>query len=157
MLSWLMHRSFQVLIGSNTIFGTRLMFLTNGFSFFRVIYLNCPIKMLRLWQSYLDVVCVSLKTYFYLFKMSYSVQFYSVTQSCLTPCDPMDCGMPGLLVYHQLLEFTQIHVHWVGDAIQPSHPLSSPSPSAVNLSQHQGLFQWVSFSHQVAKVLEFQL
>ena len=71
--------------------------------------------------------------------------------------DPMDCSMPGLPVHHQLLEFTQTHVHWLGDAIQPSHPLSSPSPVTFNLSQHQGLFQWVSSSHQVAKVLEFQL
>ena len=62
-----------------------------------------------------------------------------------------------LPVHHQLLEFTQIHVHWVGDAIQPSHPLLSPSPPAFNLSQHQGLFKWVSSLHQVAKVLEFQL
>ena len=64
----------------------------------------------------------------------------------------MDCSMPGLPVHHQLPEFTQTHVHWVGDAIQPFHPLSSPSPPAFNLAQHQGLFQWVSSSHQVAKV-----
>ena len=70
-----------------------------------------------------------------------SVQFTSVTQSCLTLCDPMNCSMPGLPVHHQLPEFTQTHVHWVGDAIQPSHLLSSPSPPAFNLSQHQGLFQ----------------
>ena len=69
----------------------------------------------------------------------------------------MNCSMPGLPVHHQLPESTQTHVHWVGDAIQPSYPLSSPSPPAFNLSQHQGLFQWVSSSHQVAKVLEFQL
>ena len=69
----------------------------------------------------------------------------------------MDCSTPGLPVHHQLPEFTQSHVHWVGDAIQPSHPLLSPSPPVLNLSQHQGLFQWVSSSHQVAKVLEFQL
>ena len=69
----------------------------------------------------------------------------------------MDCSTPGLPVHHQLLEFTQTHVHRVSDAIQPSHPLSSPSPPTFNLSQHQGLFQWVSSSHQVAKVLEFQL
>ena len=69
----------------------------------------------------------------------------------------MNCSTPGLPVHHQLLEFTQTHVHWVGDAIQPSHPLSSSSPPALNLSQHQGLFKWVSSSHQVAKVLEFQL
>ena len=85
-----------------------------------------------------------------------SVQFSSVAQSCLTLCDPMDSSTPGLRVHHQLPELTQIHVHWVGDAIQPSHPLSSPSP-ALNLSQHQGLFQWVSSSHRVAKILEFQL
>ena len=66
---------------------------------------------------------------------------YSVTQSCLTLCDPMDCSMPGLPVHHQLLEFTQTHVHSVSDAIQPSHPLSSPSPPAFNLSQHQGLIK----------------
>ena len=69
----------------------------------------------------------------------------------------MNRSTPGLPVHHQLLEFTQTHVHWVGDAIQPSHPLSSPSPPALNLSQHQGLFKWVSSSHQVAKILEFQL
>ena len=86
-----------------------------------------------------------------------SVQFSSVTQSCPTLCDPMDCSMPGLPVHYQLPEFTQTHVHWVGDAIQPSHPLSSPFPPAFNLSQLQGLFQWVSSSHQVAEVLEFQL
>ena len=86
-----------------------------------------------------------------------SVQFSSVTQSCLTLCNPMDCSMPGFLAHHQLAELAQTHVHWVGDAIQPSHPLLSASPPAFNHSQHQGLFQWVSSSHQVAKVLEFQL
>ena len=87
---------------------------------------------------------------------SFGIQFSSVAQSCLTLCDPMNRSTPGLLVHYQLLESTQTHVHWVGDAIQPSHPLSSPSP-ALNLSQHPGLFKWVSSSHQVAKVLEFQL
>ena len=86
----------------------------------------------------------------------YHVQFSSVAQSCLTLCNPMDRSTPGLLVHHQLLEFTQTRVHWVSDAIQPSHYLSSPSPPAFNLSQHQGLFKWVSSSHQVAKVLLFQ-
>ena len=71
-------------------------------------------------------------------------QFSSVAQSCLTLCNPMDCSMPGLPVHHQLPEFTQTHVHWVSDAIQPSHPLSSPSPSIFTLSQHQGFFKWVS-------------
>ena len=85
------------------------------------------------------------------------IQFSSVTQSCLTLCDPMNCNMPGLPVHHQLLEFTQAHAHWVGDAIEPSHLLSSPSPPAFNLSQHQGLFKWFSSSHKVAKLLEFQL
>ena len=83
--------------------------------------------------------------------------FSSVTQSHPTLCDPINCSTPGLSVHHQLPESTQTHVHWVGDAIQPSHPLSSTSPSALNLSQHQGLFKWVSSSYQVAKVLEFQL
>ena len=72
-------------------------------------------------------------------------------------CDPMDCSTPGLPIHHQLLKLAQTHVHQVGDAIQTAHPLSSPSPPAFNVSQHQGLFQLVSFSHQVAKVLEFQL
>ena len=90
-------------------------------------------------------------------KSTKSIQFSSVPQLCPTVCDPMDCSMTGLPVHHQLSEFTQTHVHWVGDAIQPSHPLSSPSPPTFNLSQHQGLFQWVSSLHQVAKVLEFQL
>ena len=86
-----------------------------------------------------------------------SVQFSSVRQSCLTLCDPMDYSMPGLPVHHQLPEFIQTHVHWVGDAIQPSHPLSASSLLTFNLSQHQGLFKWVSSLHQVAKVLECQL
>ena len=89
--------------------------------------------------------------------MAMSVQFTSVTQSCPTLCDAMDCSMPGFPVHHQLPEHTQTHVHWVSDAIQPSHPLSSPSLPAFNLSQHQDLFQWVHSLHQVAKVLEFQL
>ena len=84
-----------------------------------------------------------------------SFQFSSVAQSCPTLCDPMDCNTPGFSVHHQLLEFVQTHVHQVSDAIQPSHPLLSPSPPIFNLSQHQGLFQLVS--SQVAKVLEFQI
>ena len=84
-------------------------------------------------------------------------QFSSVVQSCPTLCDPMNRSTPGLPVHHQLPEFSQTHVHRVGNAIQPSHPLSSPSPPAPNPSQHQGLFQWVNSSHEVTKVLEFQL
>ena len=86
-----------------------------------------------------------------------SVQFSSVVQSCPTLCNPMNCRTPGLPVHHHLSEFTQTHVHRVSDAIHPSHPLSSPSPPALNPSQHQSLFQWVNSSHEVAKVLEFQL
>ena len=86
-----------------------------------------------------------------------SVQFSSVAQSCPTLCYPMNRSTPGLPVHHQLLEFTQTHVHRVSDAIQPSHLLSSPSPPVPNPSQHQSLFQWVNSSHEVAKVLEFQL
>ena len=90
--------------------------------------------------------------------MQYLPQFSSVESlSCVRLCDPMNRSTPGLPVHHQLLESTQTHVHCVGDAIQPSHPLLTPSPPALNLSQHQGLFKWVSSSHQVAKVLEFQL
>ena len=95
------------------------------------------------------------KNYIYIY--THTHQFSSVTQLSPTLCDPMDWSMPGLTVHHQLPEFTQTHVHWVGDAIQPSHPLSSLSPPSFNPSQHQGLFQWVTSSHEVAKVLEIQL
>ena len=84
-----------------------------------------------------------------------TIQFSSVAQSCPTPCNPMNRSTPGLPVHHQLPEFTQTHVHRVGDTIQPSHPLSSPSPPAPNPSQHQGLFQWVNSLHEVANVLKF--
>ena len=82
---------------------------------------------------------------------------YPAVKFCMTLCDPMDCGMHSFPFLHHLLEFAQTHVHWVGDAIQPSHPLLSPSPPALNLSQHQGLLQWVSSLHQVAKVSELQV
>ena len=88
--------------------------------------------------------------FFNAFKCILSVQFSSVAQSCPTVCDPMNCSTPGLPVHHQLPEFTQTHVHRVSDAIQPSHPLSSPSP-APNPCQHQSLFQWVSSSHEVGQ------
>ena len=93
------------------------------------------------WEKYLTV----------LFQRS------SVAQSCPALCDPTDYSTPGFPVHHQLPELVQTHVHWVGGGIQLSHPLLSPSPPAFSLSQHQGLFKWVSSSHQVAKVLEFQL
>ena len=85
------------------------------------------------------------------------VQFSSVAQSYLILCNPVDCSTPAFPVHHQLLELTQTYVHRVGDAIQPSHPLSSPSPPAFNLSQHQGFFKWVSSSQQAAIELGFQL
>ena len=81
----------------------------------------------------------------------------SVRQSCLTLCDPMDCSTLGFPVHRHLPEPAQTHVRWIGDAIQPSHPLSSPSLPALSLSQHHGIFQWISSSHQVAKMLELQL
>ena len=90
--------------------------------------------------------------YFY-----FCLAFSLVAQLCLTLCETMDCSTPGFLVHHQLQELTQTHVHWVREAIQPSHSLLSPSPLAFDLSQHQGFFQRVSSLHQVAKVLKFQL
>ena len=110
-------------------------------------------------------ICVNLVLHFLfcftdLFVYSYAnyySKFSSVAQLCLTLHDPLDCSTPGFPVHCQLLELAQTHVHPVSDAIQPSHPLSSPYPPAFSLSQHQGLFKWVSSSHQVIKVLEFQL
>ena len=88
---------------------------------------------------------------------SSSFCYCSVTKLCPALCNPMDCSTRGFPVLYYVQEFAQTRVHWVGDAIQPSHPLASPSPPALNLSQHQGIFKWVSSSHEVAKVLEFQL
>ena len=90
-------------------------------------------------------------------RLKSSVQCSSGAQLCLTLCNPIHCSIPGLPVHHQLPEFTQTHVHWVSDAIQPSHPLLSPSPPALNLSKHQGLFKQVSSLHQVDNVREFPL
>ena len=114
----------------------------------------CWRKLLRVPWNARDF-CVLTKLY-YIHWFS-SVQLSSVTQSCPTLCDPMNRSMLGLPVYHQLLEFTQTHVHRVSDAIQPSHPLSFPSSPAPSPSQHQSLFQLVNSSHEVTKVLEFQL
>ena len=99
----------------------------------------------------------SLCTQIFLTLYNLPISSHSVAQLCLTLCDPMDYSTPSLPVHSQLPEFTQSHVHWVSDAIQPSHPLSSPSPPAFHLSQHQGLFKWISSLHQLAEVLEFQL
>ena len=99
------------------------------------------------YTSTIAIICVLLTA---LYQEAYNVHFNSVTQSCLTLCNPMDCSTPRLPIHPWLPELAQTHVHWVGDAIQPSHPLSSPSP-VFSLSQHQCLLQWVSSSHQVAK------
>ena len=90
-------------------------------------------------------------------KYGITVQFSLATQSCPTLCDPIDCSTPSFPVHHQLPQPTQTHVDQVGNAIQASHLLLSPSPPAFNLSQHKGLFKWVSSAHQMAKILEFQL
>ena len=99
----------------------------------------------------------SIRTIGMIYICQHSVQFSSVAQSCPTLCSPMNCSTPGFPVHYQHLELTQTHVHHIGDAIQTSYPLLSPSPPPFNLSQHQGLFQRVSSSPQVSKVLEFQL
>ena len=122
----------------------------------------CPFTSLFLFLSVsfwplANTLLLSLSlSFFFFFLIEVSVQFSSGTLLCLTLCDHVNRGTPGLPVHHQLPECTQTHVHWVGDAIQPSHPLSSPSP-VLNLLPHQDLFKWVSSWHQVAKVLEFQL
>ena len=108
-------------------------------------------------KSYLDNVIGELCPFKNMCWSFNSVQFSLVAQLCPTFCNPMNRSMLGLPVHHQLPEFTQTHVRRVRDAIQPSHPLSSSFPPAPNPSQHQSLFQWVNSSHEVAKVLEFQL
>ena len=115
---------------------------------------KCKEFMGTMWYTWLYILCLS--------RYHSSIQHYfslccSVVKSCPTLSDPVDCSTPGFPVLHQLSELAQTHVHWVSDAIQPSHPLSSPSPAAFCLFQRQGLFQWVGSSHQVAKVLELQL
>ena len=122
-------------------------------SFYLGLYLGFTfVYAVRQYSNFI-LMTISLKTC----TLFFIVQFSSVVQSCPTLCDPMNHSTPGLPVHHQLPEFTQTHVHRVCDAIQPSHPLSSPSPPAPNPSQHQTLFQWVNSSHEVVKVLEFQL
>ena len=116
----------------------------------KLSFVSSPLTQSPIWSQWMDAGFSS--------NLSFSsVQFISVIQLCLTLCDPMDCSMPSFPVHHQLPELAQTHVHSVGDAIQPSHPLSSPPPPAFNLSQDQGIFKWISSSYQVAKVLEFQL
>ena len=121
--------------------------------------LNQSFQFILLWAKI--QVWVKKKTHclshFLSLKFLRPCQFSSVAQSCLTICDPMSQSIPGFHVHHQLLELAQTHVHLVGNAIQPSYTLSSPSPPTFNISQHQGLFQWVSSSQQGANTLEFQL
>ena len=125
-------------------------FSLSSFTFIRRLFSSSLLSALRVVSS------AYLRLLTFLLAILIPVQFSLDAQSCLTLWDPMDCNTPGFPVHHELPELTQTHVHWVGDAIPPSHPLSSPS-STFNHSQHQGLFKWVSSSHQVAKVLEFQL
>ena len=134
-------------------------------SFWNSFALSMIQWMLAIWSlaplHFLNPACTSGSSQFmYCWSLAWrilSIVFSSVAQSYSTLCDPMNHSTPGLSVHHQLPEFTQTHVHRVSDAIQPSHPLSSPSPPALNFTQRQGLFKWVSSSHQVAEVLEFQL
>ena len=123
-----------------------------------IVFITALFTIARIWKKRR---CPSadewIRKPWYIYTMEYSVQFSSVAQLCPTLCNPMNHSTPGLPVHRQLPEFTQTHVHRVSDAIQLSHPVLSPSPPDFNFSQHQGLFQWVSSLHQVAKVLEFQL
>ena len=138
--------------------------LRNDLMFYFIVvffFLLFTMKICQLVLFYLLFPVLQTFTRFLLWT-DYNVRHYllpscSVESNSLHLWDTMDCSMPGFAVLSHLLELPQIHVHQVSDAIQPSHPLSSHSPPAFNLSQHQGLFQWVSSSHQVAKVLEFQL
>ena len=121
--------------------------LSKSFIQFSVAGWSCVPSLLFTWAKlWLEVMKIMVRS-----------EIRSVAQSCPTLCNPINRSTPGLPVHHQLPEFTETHIHRVSDAIQPSHPLSSPSPLAPNPSQHQNLFQWVNSSHEVAKVLEFQL
>ena len=150
--------------------GDNILPLLTPFPILNQFIFPCPVLTVACWSaasrsarnpnsSHLFIFkIVSISGLFHLEVFPFSsVQFSSVTQSCMTLCYPMNCSTPGLPVHHQHPEFTQTHVHWVGDAIQTSHPPLSPLPPAANPSQHQSLLQWVNSSHEVAKVLEFQL
>ena len=113
------------------------------------IVLGHQVSSSKKWERYPDIFT---KCY-----DSWTLYCRLVTKLCPTLCTPMDCSMPDFPVLHHLPEFAQTRVHWVSDAVQLSHPVSSPSPPTFNLSHHQGLFQWVSSSHQVAKILEVHI
>ena len=117
---------------------------------FSLILSKIKIKGKNLYRSSIGYVCGPQ----HCFMASGMFERIVFVQSCPTLCDPMDCSTPGFPVLHYLPKFAHTHIHWVSDAIQPSHPLSPPSPLALHLSQHQDLFQWVSSSHHIAKVLE---
>ena len=124
---------------------------------FNILWWTIIEKNIYIIYIYICICICNICTHIFNIVNQLSVQFSSVTQSCPTLCDPMNRSAPGLPVHHQLPEFTQTHFLRVGDVIQPSHPLLSPLPPAPNPSQHQSLLQWVNSSHEVAKVLEFQL
>jgi len=152
--------SCELICGKGTTIRTEMYLWLPGYgSGRRSLNANTPKEHFWMMGRFLHFYCGSIYNTVYICENStnYNVQFNSVAQSCPTLCDPMKHSTPGHPVHHQLLEFTQTHVHRVTDANQPSHPLSSPSPPAPNPSQQQSLFQWVNSSHQVAKVLEFQL
>ena len=121
------------------------------------VFISRLFTIARTWKQPECPTDERIKKMCYIYTMEHSDQIRSVAQSCPTLCDPMNHSTPGLPVHHQFPEFTPTHIHRVSDSIQPSHPLSSPSPPAPNPSQHQSLFQWVNSLHEVAKVLEFQL
>ena len=146
---------FSQLLNNKNLSWTKVLFL---FLFFHTVHAHAnPPNLTLLVQCYIKLNTNGKSNPAFSNSWEKYNQSCSVTQSCPTLCDPMNRSVPGLPVHHQLLEFTQTHVHRVGDAIKPSHPLLSPSPPALKISQNQGLFQWVSSLHQVAKVLEFQL
>ena len=151
---------FKVTISFSGQFKSLLITLINSFvivlSILEFIYIYIIMYILYIYTySYIHIY-IYIYTYPHTHTYIYSC-CCSVAQLCLTLYNPMDCSTPGLPVYYQLLALTQTHVHRISNAIQPSHPLASPSPSTLNLSQKKGLFQWVVSSHQVTKVLEFQL
>ena len=150
LIFWIL--SFQPAFSLSSFTFIKRLFSSSLLSAIRVVS-STYLRLLIFLLATLILACASSRLSFCM--MYY--QFSSGAQSCPTLCDPMNHSTPGLPVHYQLPEFTQTHVHRVSDAIQPPHPLSSPSPPAPNPSQHQSLFQWVNSSHEVAKGLEFQL